>query len=946
MLSLRRRWVLASLGLASLQFTGCQTLPDIPEGCGNRIAELDKGEDCDEEGAGCGQPGQPNACLYLCPGSETKCPSEYVCGSDHVCRRPAYQWGAPKTLSTGIAEQVSIADFDGDGIGDLAAVVPPTIEVSYFDESGGVTSSPSITVPNAAPAFGYLGAATEGGAPIAGFTADVSDALGVVLGSETGQLAPVAYSSVTFSADTCRVAALRGPPAKPDQVGPVAPLPSFNVFIVASMKGVFFPAMLSPGQPDPGPTLVGTLPQAGVTSLAGQPVVAEFLDQTHAGPCDEAALAFEGAKSVLWMPVCDASGGKLGATNVATAIPLPAELSVCTGCQPLHAFDANGDGLLDLVISATSGAGNKGALLVAYSRGDGTFGSDPKTGKPLTDEAVVYSRYDTLFQPGASPLPLAVGDLNHDGLLDYVSQYGVWFGVDNSGGEACGSPIASPVCHVSPSFLSTEHDYTSAAIADLNHDGNPDVVLGVSRASGITVLMGTGGYALDPFPVVTSGGVGGFSVGDFNGDGIDDVAYVVPGDVDGSTPRSTDSLGVFYGSASGGPSASLDLGTITGIGQITTVDNALASYDAASDLWVTSSPADGTISFSLYPGNGTGALQSPYYFLEGGANVPVASAIGKLFDHDHNDVAVLAASSADKAVVAFLPLKGAADVDPTFFSSMGYAPSLSVPAGYLEAAGQANAVATADLGLGASGAAGRSQVVVVSSVRLDRLEDTPTMKKGASKMLVMGLGAGGAVENVTPGTCDNGGATPDAWICLPGDFAIPALGAARLGGQVLVTDVDGDGKDDVVLVSARSGLLVLYEGKVTGGSKAPLAIPIEKLGGATEGTDVQELAIGVAPLSLGGTSGTSLLVVRNDGSTIVTPDGSGGAETRALTSDQGPIGGVAVAVGDINGDGIPDIVMAQHQAPPRLLLGQARLPGGGLPVTTVEVAAVVAGVGR
>jgi hypothetical protein len=168
----------------------------------------------------------------------------------------------------------------------------------------------------------------------------------------------------------------------------------------------------------------------------------------------------------------------------------------------LAVADLTGTGNLDLVLLAS---GN--SIVVIPGNGDGSFG------KPV--------RYTGLGRTAAS---VAVGDVNGDGIPDLVVAYAGWprpprapGGVSVLLGNGDGT-FQNAVNYDAPSLVAAD----TMALADLNGDGFLDVV------TGNYVFLGQGDGSFGPASYYDVGGV--LAVGDFNGDGIPDLA-TASGDV-------------------------------------------------------------------------------------------------------------------------------------------------------------------------------------------------------------------------------------------------------------------------------------------------------------------------------------------------------------------------------------------------------------------------------
>ena len=266
---------------------------------------------------------------------------------------------------------------------------------------------------------------------------------------------------------------------------------------------------------------------------------------------------------------------------------LPAAVQYELGLAPSAATgDINGDGKIDIVYSGT-GSGS-GIVQILVGNGDGTFrlggryaSLTPAQNVLITDidgdgnpdifvgngaqGLYVQDSNDNLgplmqFLPGRgdgtfvgapvytqSPIQrLATADFNGDGSPDVVVFKA---NVDGSPGSLAvlpgdGSGNLGPAI-TSPSQLtaSVVPGVDFMGVADFNHDGKPDVVLAGPSNSGpaLAVLTGQGDgtfagehhYSLPDYPA-------SLAVGDFNGDGLPDVAVGVA-----PSPGNTGPSGVY-----------------------------------------------------------------------------------------------------------------------------------------------------------------------------------------------------------------------------------------------------------------------------------------------------------------------------------------------------------------------------------------------------------------
>jgi hypothetical protein len=299
--------------------------------------------------------------------------------------------------------------------------------------------------------------------------------------------------------------------------------------------------------------------------------------------------------------------------------------------------DFNGDGKADLIV----GNSQSFRISVALGNGDGTFQRRREFYSDLTSE----------------PWAAVVGDFNGDGRLDFATADHTANHASVFGGLGDGNFLGA-------AQLSVGKDPTSLAVADLNHDGQLDVIAG--NADDASVLLGNGDGSFQDQLSAAAGHPNALAVGDFNGDGRLDV---VAAGYDAS--KNTGQLVVLLG---------LGDGRYT-VGQTLDIGNFLSSVavgdfngDGKLDIAVTSQ-FDNSVIVLLGNGDGTFTAQSPISV----GTQPTAITAGDFNGDGKLDLAVT--NSLDGTVSVLLGT-GHGGFAPAVNYSVGASPSAIVAADF------------------------------------------------------------------------------------------------------------------------------------------------------------------------------------------------------------------------------------------------------------------------
>jgi hypothetical protein len=230
--------------------------------------------------------------------------------------------------------------------------------------------------------------------------------------------------------------------------------------------------------------------------------------------------------------------------------------------------DMDGDRHLDAICgyeeTITGDITGASDLIILHGNADGSFNTTPIAKTTFGNHDTQYGGFGTFQQP------VAIADLNGDGILDVVGISGDGLAVLLGGpGLTYGTPLHYAQAIAPDSYIISWYEWQ---MFDINRDGIPDSVSVGPRGIYICYGRGDGSYTSALAPEVTHT-IGYPTVADFNGDGIPDIAatgdpaikvslgkgdgtFSAPvalpnGAVDFSTPLSTMNAHILHGDFNG-----------------------------------------------------------------------------------------------------------------------------------------------------------------------------------------------------------------------------------------------------------------------------------------------------------------------------------------------------------------------------------------------------------
>jgi hypothetical protein len=597
--------------------------------CGNDQLEVENNEECDGPDLGgitgdatrpplCGSPAMLGAgCRFVCD-SDHACPDGYSCGSGGVCVFHSGKFQEQSRVPFAGLDLV-VADYDGDFNLDISSIFGHDLEIRYGDGGGGFSDSRRVAF--RAPTF-----------QIAAADFDVDGYDDAVVPQDTGLSVLRGRSDRTLIAqlDADIPIGMASPFGIRSANVRTSSSPENNlIFGTGYGQGMFVAFIVDPeGAQDPNDfyAFPSMLTPAAVLDL----VVAE-LDAGDPSPEDEVIIALAGDDRLrIVSPECTLENGVcVWSVIFRSEVLLPDRASGAP-----HLGDLDGDDILDLIVPVGE-PGMQGDRRLAAGRGTGAgrFVSFEDGGSTLSYDDALDRLFDA--RRGEEPSIAGLVDFNYDGIADLITDEFVAISTGPRSWER-----SRAVELFGPSVSSVSGDF--------NGDGQVDFATSSASERGLTFFLGDGTGSFRSTFIATNHFPVSLEVGDFDGDGVDDV---VAAEGEGLFNILATSISVIYGNPFSLPSPAVEMGELPRIAQLDTFDIFFppARPDGLDDVVVISDPSETEgPAVTLLFGDTSRRLFSPLTLSTG--NSPPDRPLGVTkgdFDGDGlSDIFVLGSSSA------------------------------------------------------------------------------------------------------------------------------------------------------------------------------------------------------------------------------------------------------------------------------------------------------------
>jgi hypothetical protein len=858
--------------------------------CGNLVQDDD--EDCDTFPATCGKPSEgPKACRLTCVpvrGQAGGCPTGWGCGVDGVCREPNDVLEEAKGPVSAAASSLLAGDFDGDGRVDVVGTPPygsgANVRVHFFDDKGALATA--VSLPPAALAV------------VQDFDRDGRDDVGFALdGSRSG-----AFGALTGRRDRSFATLLFPAFVMPERSVAIVPLSGGGRRFpgdqeIAAVLGVMR---------HPGGTVLASLggdPLArqhfevpfpvGPEALVGVPRAARIRAPSPASRCGEVIVAYTlgGRGKIAMASPCNDDPAN-GRVQWANDRPVTEIFDAPGGLRGMFVGRLHADDTDDVLVET-----DPGVILEARAEG-GEIGP--------------FRRH-----PWMLSLPLAAADLDGDGLVDFVFSNGIFLrsapDAPSDAGAEPGRP--PPGRFVARPRGTRTRGWGQAIVARFNSDELPDVVVSNEDALDVELLGNAGGGRFSGFVIPSDQPVRALAAADFDGDRVQDVAFLAAAlPFEGYGPGVEAELVVAYGRPAGGTDPPRVVGRVPHARGLLALPNDEHPRDDLGVLELlpaedTSKPLP-TVSTTILFGSGERHAVAPL-FLRDEAAIQRLDEPGKLRVWAPRVLNAGILQDKDVDVLAF---------------AVGSTLDLTESTGLTRRSPLVTGVWIASADRGAHGGFDTFREVAPLTGRfavVDHSDDAPGSSSVSllSKVGDIDVPRNGVDEIITVAQAPD--RTTHLTIVRPGvredlkpEFAIPGV-SVKGGDTFELGDVDGDGAPDAVVMVRTNGrrkLLVFLNDRAGSFHGKGIDVPLPG-DPADDPVAVAALASGVRDdkpwFQLAIVTHTRLLTasLRRDGSAFDVVD-----RTASVFGNKGVTRLTGIVAGDVDGDGVPDLAVADGGA--------------------------------
>jgi hypothetical protein len=633
---LRRTFLLCAPWLMA-----CADLDHLPsDTCGNGVLEPAT-EDCDStvpsslrSPATCGAPSHPLACRLICEDHD-ECPSGWRCAEDGACVHAGSDLVEAHSVATWLDEW-SLGDLDGDRIVDLVGMRGGELETRYGDGTGRF-GEPRGRFVDRVSSISIRDANGDGMLEIAVPTPSGVVVLVGDLAREIGPR-PLAYAPGTFELN----AGLENGWGIPVTLPPVhvpssAPCDGAVTLVSLSTGGLYGRTISLPHTGD-GPALWGA--DESVCPAGAEPACmgtsALRLPRLPGTPDDDGNTiviappnrSYAIVVTPEWNPLAGDHGGLAGAKG---KLFLPSSFEVSSEGASVLA-DADADAELDIHVSACSDELGR-RVLRAPRHADGSIGPfeiDPR-----------FDLGGNCDADSSAGVLLAGGDLNQDGLADYVLSTGVHMSDASSGALVVDGDVP-----LAPSWR-------EAVIADFDGNGLQDIAAIRRDAARIDVLYATTCQTTCSWAVGSIDLTGEprlLTAAQLDGLPGTDLAFAVRGG------DQRDRVEVAFG-GSGGLGLPRNMAAISRLQRMEAgrFRNPMGHCDATMDLAL-SRKSDATVGFVILEGSARRAMYAPLVLgIEGKVDRPLAVLLARGGDQEPPWLMALGARDAEASFLYAAP---------------------------------------------------------------------------------------------------------------------------------------------------------------------------------------------------------------------------------------------------------------------------------------------------